>query len=226
MAQTEPDDLDGLAGEYVLGTLSAEERLVAERRLAGDATFRAAVAAWEARLQPLSDSAGERAPPPGLFGRVMASLGDGATPNVVALRRAMRRWRAATYAAAAIAAVLLAVVVVDRTVLPVATTRYVATLTSDGESPAFVLTVDTKSNTLTIRRVGEAAPPDNSYELWAVEPGAKPKSLGLVEQASATRTLPYSPNDLVLAVSLEPKGGSPTGVPTKVVFSGPLVRTN
>ena len=73
----------------------------------------------------------------------------------------------------------------------------------------------------------DAAPADKSYELWAVEPGQDPKSLGVVEQASFTRSLPYKPQDLVFAISLEPKGGSPTGKATgPVIFSGPLLQSN
>jgi anti-sigma-K factor RskA len=71
------------------------------------------------------------------------------------------------------------------------------------------------------------APPDKSYELWSIEPNAAPKSLGLVEQASLSRALPVAPTGkATLAISLEPKGGSPTGAPTgPVVFSGALVAT-
>jgi anti-sigma-K factor RskA len=90
-----------------------------------------------------------------------------------------------------------------------------------------VLTVDTISNTLSIRRVADAAPAGKSYELWAVQPGQNPKSLGVVEQARYTRPLAVPTKDLVLAVSLEPRGGSPTGAPTgPVVFSGPLIKSN
>ena len=47
-------DRQALAGEYVLGTLSAEARRKVEARLAGDAGLRAAVAGWEQRLLPLT----------------------------------------------------------------------------------------------------------------------------------------------------------------------------
>jgi anti-sigma-K factor RskA len=47
VAETDRDELDALAGEYVLGTLGADERRAAEARLAADAAFEAAVAAWE-----------------------------------------------------------------------------------------------------------------------------------------------------------------------------------
>ena len=59
MTAPDRDELDGLAGEYVLGTLSADERAAAEARYAADAEFRRLVSDWEARLQPLADSADE-----------------------------------------------------------------------------------------------------------------------------------------------------------------------
>jgi anti-sigma-K factor RskA len=225
--------MEALAAEYVLGTLDADERRAAEVRLAADADFQRAVAAWEASLQPLANGAAPVDPPAHLFDGILARIAAETPPiapggpiavagNVVALRRSVRRWRWTASLAAAAAVALLAVVAVDRLNAP--QTTFVATLTADGAAPAFVLTVDTVANTLQVRRVADAPPPDKSYELWAVEPGAQPKSLGVVEQASLKRSLPYSPKDLVFAISLEPKGGSPTGVATgPIVFSGPLV---
>ena len=51
------NELEDIAGEYVLGTLSAEEREEAEARLESDAYFAALVRAWEERLAPLAESA-------------------------------------------------------------------------------------------------------------------------------------------------------------------------
>jgi anti-sigma-K factor RskA len=221
------EDLEALAAEFVLGTLDVNERRAAEARMAADPAFRAKVAAWGKRLQPLDDGEAPVAVPPGLFAaieqRIEGEPRAASGSNVIELRRKLRTWRAGAGIATAAAAVLLAVVVTDWT--RPAQTEFVATLTPDGGKPAFVLTVDTAKNVLSIRRVTDAAPADKSYELWAVEPGQQPKSLGVVEQASFTRPLPYSPQDLVFAVSLEPKGGSPTGVATgPIVFSGPLLK--
>ena len=224
------EEVEGLAAEYVIGTLDANERRAAEARIAADPAFAAAVASWAARLQPLADGEESVAPHADTFDRILARLSpSGMAPgrgdNVVMLRRQVRRWRMASLVTGAVAAVLVGVVALN--LARPAQTEFVAMLTPDGGAPAFVLTVDTAKNTLSIRRVADAAPADKSYELWAVEPGAQPKSLGVVERASFTRDLPYKPQDLVFAVSLEPTGGSPTGAPTgPVVFSGPLLKSN
>ena len=225
------DEIEALAGEYVLGTLDAAERRAAEARVAADPAFRTAVAEWEKRLQPLADTVPEASPPAAVLARIMAAIdaAPAAAPaggNVVALRRSVRRWQITTVLMGAAAAVLAAVVVLDRTA-PAPQSQFVAVLTAEGAKPAFVAMVDTAKGTISVRRVASEAPPDKSYELWSIEPNAAPKSLGLLEQASLSRALPVAPTGkATLAISLEPKGGSPTGAPTgPVVFSGALVGT-
>lgn len=65
------DDLDALAGEYVLGTLSGDERQALEAQMERDAGLRGRVEAWERRLGPAVLAATAPAePPPGLFGKI------------------------------------------------------------------------------------------------------------------------------------------------------------
>jgi anti-sigma-K factor RskA len=80
--------------------------------------------------------------------------------------------------------------------------------------------------------VGQVAPPaGRSYELWILlGSGAKPVSLGVLpasgeasEQLSKTM-LAALKSAQGLAVSIEPRGGSPTGQPTgSVVFTASIV---
>jgi anti-sigma-K factor RskA len=69
-----------------------------------------------------------------------------------------------------------------------------------------------------------------SLELWAVPRQGGPKSLGLLDAEQATLTLAGSADRTLgevplLAVSLEPRGGSRTGAPTgPVLYSGPCVK--
>lgn len=233
MTPADEDGIDALAGEYVLGTLAGDERRAAEARYAADPTFRAAVSAWERRLQPLADTAGETPAPPGTFDAILSRIGEAApsskpapeNDNVVVLRREVRRWRISTALLGAAAAALAGIVVVDR-LAPVAPQQeFVAVLTAEGAKPAFVATVDVAKGTLSVRRVVDAPPGDKSYELWAVVPDQNPTSLGVFQQASLSGPIALPADGAVtLAISLEPSGGSKTGAPTgPVVFTGELV---
>ncbi len=230
MVETDRDEIDALAGEYVLGTLDADERRAAEARLAADHAFGAAVAGWETRLQPLADALPAIEPPDGIFDRILSRIdgvGSVVAGNVVELRRALQRWRLTSAITAAAATLLAGVVLLDLTAPPVRQSEFVAVLTSEGAAPKFVASVNVETGMISVRRVlGEASPTDKSYELWAIEPGLAPKSMGLVEQASLSRPMDHPMEDLTLAISLEPKGGSTTGAPTgPVMFSGTLVPT-
>ena len=64
---------------------------------------------------------------------------------------------------------------------------------------------------------------DRDAELWIIPKGGKPVSLGVIARDRPTRVAlgtrrPLFARDAILAVSLEPIGGSPTGQPT-----GPVV---
>jgi len=74
-------------------------------------------------------------------------------------------------------------------------------------------------------------PTDKDLELWALPEGAKPRSLGVVGAVdkSMIRLASASENELgnipMLAISLEPKGGSPTGDPTgPVLYTGKCMK--
>ena len=61
---TEEDDIDGLAAEYVLGSLDADERKEVAARRRTDAALDRAIKAWEKRLGPLSEGVPDLEPPP------------------------------------------------------------------------------------------------------------------------------------------------------------------
>ena len=232
-----PEDRDVLAGEYVLGTLDAGERAEAERLRASDPDFASAIAAWEHRLDPLNAAVASVAPPTELFQRIAAQLDEttlrAAAPSatIVELERRVRYWRAATVAVAALAASLIGFIVAGPRE-PVAH-RFVAAVQQGDQQPVFVVAVDTASGIIAVRPVA-ARPPESGrdYELWAVGGGRpRPQSLGLITLKDVN--LPVARlesdkaaaiGDTVFAVSLEPRGGSPTGQPTgPVLWTGKLV---
>jgi len=173
--------------------------------------------------------------------------------NVVALTSGLARWRmiaAATGTMAAVFALFIVTSAVAPTLLPdsmrprprviVQATevvgapppRFVAVLQRDAASPAFILTVDIATRNLTVRRVAAEREPGKSYELWLVSNKfPAPRSLGLVSGAEFTQSgnlSPYDPatiSDATFAVSLEPEGGSPNGMPSTVLYLGKLVES-
>ena len=150
--------------------------------------------------------------------------GEGRAATVAGLQGSVSRWRVATFIAGMAAAAHFAVTVGDRMLPSANPHEFVAALTANGAAPAFLATVNLDAQTLVIRRLTDAAPPERSYQLWAVPSSGVPMSLGVIEQARSTVDLKLEPAKLTLAVSLEPKGGSKTGAPTgPIVFTGTLI---
>jgi len=118
--------------------------------------------------------------------------------------------------------------------VPPASGRYVAVLEKDASAPGFLLTIDPDRRSLVIRRVAAEQEPGKSYELWLVSDKlSAPRSLGVIETGDFTRqqTLEaYDPETIgaaTYAVSLEPEGGSPAGVPTgPVLYLGKLIEAS
>ncbi|NEW89198.1 anti-sigma factor [Rhodopseudomonas sp. WA056] len=111
--------------------------------------------------------------------------------------------------------------------------QYVAVLQKSGDAPAFILTVDAGTKTFTVRRVAATPEPGKSYELWLVSDKLqKPRSLGVIGGHDFTVNPvlssfdPELVNQATYAVTVEPEGGSPTGVATgPIVFTGKLVES-
>jgi anti-sigma-K factor RskA len=216
-----PDHLEEMAAEYVLGTLSAGERREAEQLMSQDPQFAKAIHDWERRLSPLGTRMTSVAPPAHMRDRVLRAIGGGG--EVVALRRKISLWRSAAFAASALAATLAGVTI--WLAQPEEQARYVAVLQPDTQGPAFIATVDMATGFISVRRVQAETPEGKSYELWAVGGGrSAPQSLGLIDK-DVRADVQLTP-DTILAVSLEPAGGSPTGQPTgPIVYQGRLVKT-
>jgi anti-sigma-K factor RskA len=186
------------------------------------------------------------APPPAKAERV-ATVERSA--NVVQLSRRVKQWRSVAIAMQTIAA-LLAIYVAAAQFYPdliplrgriteqqtaqapaQLAARLVAVLQQEPTAPAFLLTVDPQSRTLVVRRVSATPEDGRSYELWLIAKGAPtPKSLGLVGNDEFTqRSIPGNLDLATIrsasyAVSLEPAGGSPSGVPSgPVLFTGNIV---
>jgi anti-sigma-K factor RskA len=219
-----------LAAEYVLGTLELAEAEAARLRVEIDTTFAAEVAFWEQRLMPLASLAPPVAPPATLWARIEDSTGgegrrprqrDAVSPRAVNDNR-LSWWRAGTFAGVAVAAGLAAFIAL-RPPLPA---PVLAVLTPYGTPTPVLVAVAGPNGTITLRPTAAiAVPTDRDLELWALAKGAKaPAPLGVIPQAGKT-VPPGVAEGTTLLVSLEPKGGSPTGQPTgPVLYAGTLHR--
>jgi anti-sigma-K factor RskA len=227
------DDIDGLAAEYVLGSLDDEERRAVAMRRRNDPALDRAIKAWEARLGPLGHSVPGIAPPPHIFPR----LADRLWANPIPLVRPPRSRRALVAAAFALAACLALLVVWPRDL-----SGFPSTLTAQLQRSAvagavlddgtnvwtpfrFEVSLDFRSSTMVVSPVAAAPSPTQHYQLWLLpQDSGPPISLGMIVLPQPTTSpwlATYPPDGLVqttLAVSLEPAGGSTTGKP-----SGPLV---
>ncbi len=232
MNGADEDDLEMLAGEYVLGVLdSSERRDIAARRL-NEPALDAAISRWEGRLAPLSAYVAEVAPPPNVWEQIENDLAAPPAADLSAMRAKARRWKVAALTSGALAASLAVALISGEIRQSAAPQNFVAVLQKDAASPAFVVSVDLRTRELTVRPVSAVAPAGKSYELWIINDklGA-PQSLGVVQQADFTTNdkLRAYPPDVVktslFAVTVEPEGGSPTGKPSAPpVFAGKLIQ--
>jgi anti-sigma-K factor RskA len=225
-----PELVDKLAAEYVLGTLRGGARRRFDTLQARHAVIRRAVEEWQDRLHPLAEFAPAAAPRPQVWDNIAREVGL-AQPSAAGwlqrLRDSLGFWRGLSLASTTLAALLVVVLLTRQfgTEAP----SFVAMLADDKSQPVAVVTGTARS--LTVKLVApQTVAADRSLELWAVPKEGNPRSLGLLA-ADGSITLPLPANatpDTVplLAVTLEPKGGSPKadGPTGPIVFKGAWVR--
>jgi anti-sigma-K factor RskA len=238
-----PEDGDDLlAAECALGLLDGAEGETAARRRLREPAFDRAVEAWEDRLAGLARGIAPVAPPLEVWTRIASQVGSGGSVIELRLRRSLAAWRAAAASAAALAAVLALALIWPRPPAPLHGAPLVATASPALEQvltarmvgasgPAvFIAVVDPQSHVVVVTPASVAATKGRSPELWLIPAGGKPIALGLAAFGRSVRLNPKvqiaDPARAILAVSMEPLGGSPTGQPTgPVVATGALERT-
>ncbi len=206
-----------LAGEYVLGVMQGAARRRFERLLMQNPALRAELTLWEERFAALTLKLKPVDPPGYLWWRLLGRVRAEARPRREALRNTF--WR--TWAVAA--TVVLAVLVVMQRELPTAEHKAAAfALVSDAKGqPLWVISVHPEADRIDMKAVTPNPPPaGKSYELWMLPGSGNPVPMGLMNSDGlASETV--SPELLAklatakgLAISEEPQGGSPTGLPT------------
>ena len=221
-----------LAAEYVLGTLRGGARRRFEGWMFHDAALRRMVAEWQERLVPMAELAPAVAPPASVWRDIAHRLHlDAAEPAPAPAHwwDSLRWWRGLGLASAAVAALLVATIGVRTLQAP--SVDMVATLTDAQSQPALVVTADARRQVMEVKVVGgPPVPPDKALQLWAIPKQGNPRSLGVLgtaRQATLALNERAAGSDVVvLAISLEPRGGSPdpNGPTGPVLYKGPWVR--
>ncbi len=221
-ARLTPEEREALAAEYVLGTVEAREAAVVTAALATDAALAEAVAVWEARLAPLTALAPPEAPPPGLWDRIAAALDPAPVAKRGWLAGLLDPWRMGAIGGTALAAGLAAFILLR----PEPEPRMMTVLLSERDQPAWLVEADGGGIRLASLNP-RPAPEGRALQLWALPQGATaPTSLGLIPAEGrisvAPATIRPSPG-MLIEITVEPPGGSPTGRPTgPILFIGRL----
>ncbi len=221
-----PDELSVLAGEYVLGMLDESEAASVRRRAEIDPVLARAIGDWESWLAPLAELVPPVAAPTVIWDRIEQSLDAAQFPAPsTGFRpepRGTRFWRATTAAALALAAVFAAIAYLPRGEAP---PGLAALGVAGTPAPAF-LAEARGDGYVTLTPVSPApVPAGRDLELWLLPKGATTvASLGLLPSTGRRLTVPGLTDGAQLLVSLEPRGGSPTGKPTgAVLYVGTLI---
>jgi len=250
-----PELVQRLAAAHALGTLRGGARRRFEAIAREQPVVRAAALEWQSRVASLNELQRPAEPAPQVWTRIhnlvqadveRTAMAQARTPaEERGVWHSLALWRGAGLTG--VFTLLLAAVFVpdlmrdlqqrsaqvaelERRLLATPEVRYVSVLNDEQARPAMLITFDPKNNRLSLQRVGayqEAA--DRSLQLWALPPGAAPRSLGvltperlqqLAVQESAVREVP------ALAISLEPLGGVPSerGPTGPVLFQGALIQ--
>ncbi|MEO8018137.1 MAG: anti-sigma factor [Pseudomonadota bacterium] len=216
--------VDRLAAEYVLGTLRYRARRRFERWLLSPQVG-ALVKAWEERLAGLEPQLVPVAPP----ATVWRGIEDQLDLRKLQRQPAMR-WLA--IAASLIFFVVLGVFLTRQPQQAQLASTQRSALQSESRTIYWNVEVlgDHQELNLHVSTVHDL-PPGKAHELWALQEGGAPVSLGLmphtgdhhrVLNAVQRAALAHSKQ---IAVTLEPEGGSPSGAPTgPVLLVAPLAK--
>lgn len=227
------DLLQRLAADWLTGGLSPAAQRRAQLLLEQSPAFAQAVRDWRERFDAALLSSPQ-------LGRPSESVWQGITARIgaaqessqqsvasVAAGWSVRAWRRLSLLLGGVAAAAVAFSVVvlvqnpgqgSRAVAPV----QMAALMHGAGGQAAVVTV--QDGTLTLTAVGAMKPPQGkSYQLWLLPTEGAPISLGVVAQGRTRYPLPeaaraHLTQAKAFAVSVEPPGGSPTGLPTGAVI--------
>ena len=228
-AMTGPEADELLAIELALGLLEPAQRFAAEERVREDPAFAALYHRWHARALALLEGQEQR-PSDLVWPAIVRRL------PVDYSARALRWWQGATALAASVALALGATLAFRPDPAPVVRVQpapqpepLVAVLVSPDRKDLVAVRYDPDTRRLSALPTA-LDPGAGDAQLWVIPAGGKPVSLGLLPRVTRAERTPVADiatliaPGATLAVSLEPRGGSPGPAPTgPVILTGTVV---
>ena len=223
MKPDNPELVDRLAAEYVLGTLRGPARRRFERWRASTPLVDQRCRYWEEHLMHIAKGLKPVQPPAYVWPAIRNRLN-------LTLDRSPRRWaRNWALAASLVLVAGLAGLLYWRSLQSVRATATSTIAAKSGEQMWQVEVFGTTNRLVVHAAKLPARPAGRDYELWALPKNGNPVSLGVLPtEGTSTRVLTLIQKAALasssqVAVSVEPPGGSPTGQPTgEIVFVAPL----
>jgi len=220
-----PEDDRVLVAEYALGLLEGGERAAMAHRIATEPALQAEMRLWRDRLATLDHQFADTPAPADALGRIERRLwGEAVRPAGWWNSLAVWRWATAAAAAVAVLAVGFNLLTPRPDANALATQLVAALQAQEGSGVEFVAFYDQVSGEVRITSLSGSAVADKDYELWYIKGDAPAVSMGVLP-VNERREIPLDAAakanigaGTTLAVTLEQKGGSPTGV-----AQGPIV---
>lgn len=215
-----------LVAEFVLGLLAPAEHEAMARRIATEPELAAELKFWQGRFASLDSGFAETVPPPTMLRRIENRLFADEAPVRAGWWESLVFWRGLTGLAAAAAVIAIGINLVQpRFNAQQMATELVAALQSqEGSGVSFVALYDTAGGSVRLIGLSGQEVADKDYELWYIRGDEPAVSMGVIpvdqrtEIALDAAARAKIAEGTVLAVTLEQKGGSPTGV-----AQGPIV---
>ena len=234
MKYQDPELRQALAAEYVLGTLQGRARRRFEKLASEDARLRQIISSWEQKLGSLSEGVVPVDVPEHVWASIQKRLGFDLMPKarsgmLSTFWNSLMLWRSlATVATIA----LMFAAYLNLFAPKLVVNQYIAVLQTEQQQASWLIKSDLQNKRMIVHIVNEQTIPiGKAFELWMIKEGDKPISLGLISPDKQLN-LPLSDELLdkikqanVMAVSIEPAGGSPTGQPTgPVPYTGKVTQ--
>lgn len=227
-----------LSAEYALGTLRGAARRRFEEEMHSNPKLAAEVARWQETFAQLDDTLAPVIPPESVWKGIQSQLPPDIALTNIKNTNTVRRFPKSAYLGWAVAACLALFLLVPYLQIKPPPMTPVAILSTHQPTNAssetmpegqWVVSINSNAQSLVLTPINMPdITKEQNLELWAIAADAKPRSLGLLDTQVATQLpltngLLASGSAATLAISLEPKGGSPTSQPTgPVLYSGAI----